>query len=297
MKKIFSFANGGFGNRIPSLLFGKALKKITNFDLEISWPTNNTCRASYRDIFEDHENVLDLLPSKFFDTYGNDPNNFEFIINDANISNYSKFKQVRSLQSFKNVNEIAQYFSNSTTNNLFLAAGPIIPDYFWSDEFLIKTLSEIKFKEEYYNIVNEFLSNIGGDFVGIHLRATDFPPNLMHNFNKIYEDIKTNKEQKYFICSDDVSIENKFKELSNVFVFPKNEYTKKINPNKDWTGTKGFVNDENNIALSYNVEIGIESIRGAIVDILLLSHAKKIIETRGSTFSLFARLLQQTYNL
>jgi|TARA_B100000424_G_C22889128_1_gene472973 hypothetical protein len=280
MKKLYIHCDGGFGNRFNSLIVGLIICHKGKFSPIISWPSTNVCRALYDDIFEDEFE----FNSNRLEDYSDSINQFEFVMHDNqlnwNVKTISPF-------SYTSIEQIVNYYNSSVKNKLFYFNN-LIPNYRDLDLSLI---SNLKFKKEYYDIVNTFLNF--DNYFGIHLRATDSPQGDF-NFDQIFNSIK-NSEKIYFVCSDSLEVENKFNKLKNVFTFPKTSYVDKIDSSFDWRVSRGMIKDEKNKALSFNVERSAQSVKEAIIDLLILSKSD-IIPTSNSTFLTTAQLLKQ-FNL
>ena len=279
MKPLYIHCDGGFGNRFNSLIVGLMICERGGFTPVISWPSTNVCRASYYDIFVPQF----LFTTDRLEDYSKNLDRFEFVMHENqlswNVKNISPY-------SFDSIDQIVSHYKKSEKNNLFYYNN-LIPNYCDLDLTLI---SKIKFKEEYHNIVDEFLKF--EDYVGVHLRSTDFPQGTI-NFDKIYSEIEIS-DRVYFVCSDSIDIENKFNKLKNVFTFPKKSYASKINSSLEWRVSKGSVKDERNKDLSFNVERDAQSVKDAIVDLLILSKSDIMI-TSSSTFLTTAQLLKSFY--
>lgn len=279
MKNLYIHCDGGFGNRFNALVVGFNICERGGFIPVISWPSTNVCRAFYYDIFEPQF----LFTTERLEDYSKNLDKFEFVMHENQLS--WKVKNI-SPYSFSSIDQIVSHYRKSEKNNLFYYNN-LIPNY---SDLDLNLISKIKFKGEYHNIVDQFLKF--EDYVGVHLRSTDFPQGTI-NFDKIYREIESSS-RIHFICSDSIDIENKFKKLKNVFTFPKKSYASKINPSLEWRVSKGSVKDERNKDLSFNVERDSQSVKDAIIDLLILSKSD-IMSTSTSTFLTTAQLLKSFY--
>lgn len=280
MKDFYIHCDGGFGNRFNSLIVGMAIALEGNFNPVVSWPSTNVCRALFDDIFDIDINFI----SKRLEDYSQVINEYEFLMHENQLL---WNVPIKSPYDFRSIQDIINFCNNSDRKNIFYFNN-LIPNY--KDSNLIYSIiKKIKFRKEYYNILQQFLPPY--EFIGVHLRSTDFPEFDKKNFDLIFNEIE-NSDRKYFVCSDDFELENKFNQLKNVFVYPKTNYVKKIEPNKNWCIKKGSIKDERGKSLSYNVERDNDSVKQAILDLLILSKSD-IMETSNSTFLNTAVLLKK----
>lgn len=277
MKNLYIHCDGGFGNRFNSLVVGLLICERGNFNPIISWPSTNVCRAFYGDIFEEQfESISNRL-----EDYSDSIDEFEFVMHDNQLS---WNVVINSPYSFTTIEEIISHYNKSTKDKLFYFNN-IIPNYIDLDLSLI---SKLMFKEVYYNAVNNFLKY--EDYIGVHLRSTDFPQGSV-DFEGIYNLIRKSSRM-HFVCSDSFEVEDKFNQLDNVFTFSKSSYVEKIDKSFNWRVNRGQIKDEMKKALSFNVERSSDSVKEAIVDLLVLSKSDIMI-TSNSTFLQTAQLLNR----
>lgn len=281
MKNLYIHCDGGFGNRFNALVVGLLICERGGFKPIISWPSTNVCRAFYDDIFETQ---FEFNANRLED-YSNSIDEFEFIMHDNQLSWNTL---INSPYSFSTIDQIVSHYNNSIKDNLFYFNN-LIPNY---SDIDLSLISELKFRKEYYEIVDNFLNF--ENYIGVHLRATDFPQGSV-NFEGIYDKIK-GSDKMHFVCSDSLEVENKFNELDNVFTFVKTFYVEKINDSFNWRVNKGQIKDEMKKPLSFNIERSSESVKQAIVDLLILSKSDIMI-TSNSTFLETALIIQQSKNL
>ncbi len=277
MKNLYIHCDGGFGNRFNALVVGLLICERGGFKPIISWPSTNVCRSFYDDIFQ----IQFEFNSNRLEDYSNSIDEFEFIMHDNQLSWNTL---INSPYSFSTIDQIVSHYNNSTKDNLFYFNN-LIPNY---SDLNLSLISELKFKKEYYEIVDNFL-NVE-DYIGVHLRATDFPQGSV-NFEGIFNKVKESNRM-HFVCSDSREVENKFNELDNVFTFPKTFYVEKIDDSFNWRVHKGQIKDEMKKPLSFNVERSSESVKQSIFDLLILSKSDIMI-TSNSTFLQTAQLLKK----
>ena len=155
---------------------------------------------------------------------------------------------------------------------------------------LKKIVKTLKFTDKIVDKVNQFTKNIDDEFVGIHLRNTDFHDNEKTKFDQIESLVKRNSGINYFICSDDKELEERFIKNDNAFAYPKVKYVEKLTDDGGWRDT---VVDDDGKEYSFNIERSDESVIDAMVDLLILSKST-ILNTSESTFLRTALLIQES---
>jgi hypothetical protein len=283
MKNLYIHCDGGFGNRFNSLIVGLLISEVGNYNPIISWPSTNVCRAKYFEIFEDSK----INNSDRLEEYIKSIDDLEFVMHEDQLSWGISYTHPNS---FISIDDVVNLYNKSSKSKLFYFNN-LIPDFAKSSKLLSKVLTRIKFKQEFINEVEEFIEKIGSPFIGVHLRATDFSSNDRIDFKTIYEFILNNDHLKFFVCSDSKDLENKFSKLENVIVKEKKNYVEKIEDTYDWRGSRGFIQDEYGKNLSFNVERSNDSVKEAIIDLLILSKSD-ILKTSNSTFLETAILLK-----
>lgn len=251
MKKLFIYCDGGFGNRYGTLLGGLAVSNHYNLFPVVNWRDTSACRLLFDDIFDNKEIlVIDEPLQNFTDCIL--MMHQDFIVGKKNY-NINAFAGIESLP----ITEDEDYVYN---NNW-------IPN--WMDEdVIIKSARTIPFKDVYLDTSNKFIEKhkIDEFTIGVHLRATDFDT-VVPKFDREYKWIQTQPENKFFVLSDDKSIEKKFNQLDNVIVREKQHYVEKVNENSSWCD---------------NVERTKESVIDSLIDLTILSKTNIIINSPSS---------------
>ncbi len=134
---------------------------------------------------------------------------------------------------------------------------------------IIEYLSEIKIKKDVLNLVEKFYrENLKNKIIGIHIRRGDFLKirsgiwkiSPEEGFiEEIRKEISLEKQAKFFLATDDLETEKRIKSLfgERIITYPKKEYNR----------------DKEN------------SVKEALIELILLSKTKKIIGTYGSSFT------------
>jgi hypothetical protein len=126
-----------------------------------------------------------------------------------------------------------------------------------------------------------------GDYFGIQIRKTDFGANGADD-NNLFDLISKCPQRKFFVCSDDKAVEQRFALLKNVVTYPKRAYVEKVVEGGWNTPTA----DHSGRVYACNVNRNSASVEDAVVDLLLLSHSQ-VVRTSNSTFLNTALLLKQ----
>ena len=270
MKTLTIFCDGGLGNRLSVLIGGFLFAQKFNRKAIICWPENNWCGCSFTDIFDYHESVINLNINELF--YKNSNN--KFLIHE----NQTNYKIDHYYPNFENYNN----FCFSEDKNL-IYYNNAVPDFF-SLEQVLETLRQFKIKTEIVDKVLNFCNdnNINSETRGIHFRKTDFKNFL--NEDEIYNIILSKPIINYFICSDSFETEQKFKDLQNVYVYPKFNYVEKFKDG-NWND---LIKDSEGREFDFNIKRSKDSVIEGFVDLLILSRTKIIVESH-STFLKFSK--------
>lgn len=279
MKTLKIYCDGGFGNRFNALVVGLLIAEVGNFKPVIMWPSTNWCRSLFQSIFK---NEYEVLPDRLSCLKG-ECNDYAFVMH----FNHLNFPcPVLNPNSFNSIQSIVNYY-NESNKDYFVYNNDNIPKYaFGKDLQLI--VKNLIFSDTIVDSVNKFIESIGSNFIGVHLRGTDY----LHkpNYDSIYKIILNNVENSYFICSDDRELEKKFTQLNNAFSYKKKKYVEKLIKDKKW---RDIITDDQGMKHPFNVERSDESVIEAMIDLLILSKSH-IMKTGGSTFLETALLIQQS---
>lgn len=284
-KTLYIHCDGGFGNRFNSLVVGLLIVKIGNYHPVVLWPSTNWCRSKFDMIFNFKIDVIEeslLFFSKDFQKY-------EFVMHN-NFLNFSK--SVTHPNNFSNIFSLIDFINNLKSNKI-VYNNDSIPSYAYCNE-LYSIINDIKFCNFIVDNSEKFINenNLGNNFYGVHLRNTDFYDPHKPNFDQIYSHIVENSDKKYFVCSDDKQLEEKFNQLDNVFVYPKTNYVEKLTDEGDW---RSVIVDDTGVEYPFNVERSDESVQQAMIDLYILSKSD-IMKTSNSSFLQTAILLKNSFD-
>ena len=129
------------------------------------------------------------------------------------------------------------------------------------------------------------------EFFGVQIRKTDFGSNGSDD-NNLYELIRDTEHKKFFVCSDDKDVEQRFGALPNVAIYAKRAHVEKLVEQGDWNSV---TSDHSGRAYACNVNRSALSVIDAVVDLLILSHSQPL-HTSNSTFLQTALLLKNALN-
>lgn len=275
-REVLIFCDGGFANRIGSLVSGMALAKALGRDYVVLWPKNNRCGAGFDELFVPHclalqVRLIDLVPYQ-------DSLNVWMHENDVGFAGplppLRRLAAIEAAKSLDNDGNRPILFSENT----FL---PCLPEGLANE-----CLNQLTFRPE---IVAQALHVLNqhayGPYFGIHLRGTDFvpPPPV----SSMLSTVASNPEHRFFVCSDDPELERRFAEFPNVFVHPKTAYVEKL-ANGAW---RRDVVDSDGLPYTSNIDRTSQSVLEACVDLLLLA-LSTTLHTSGSSFLALADRLR-----
>ena len=274
-KRMFIFCDGGFANRVNSLISGMVLAELLGLDFLVLWPRNNRCGATFEEIFtSDIAHVpwrlQDLIPyEKKLRLWIHE--------NDVGFS-----EPVASLRSISSTGELRALFDSDNRSILFCENSCL---NWLPTDLLDKALNKLSFTASITDAAKRVLpSSMKRPFAGIHLRGTDFgmPPPV----DEMLSLVTTKPNSSFFVCSDDPVLEKRFAEYPNVFVHHKSAYVNKLSEGA-W---KTDVLDSDGLPYTSNIDRTAQSVIEACVDLLLLA-ASDVYPTSSSSFlALSARL-------
>jgi hypothetical protein len=272
---ILIYCDGGFANRVGSLVSGLALAELFGLGPLVLWPVNNRCGANFEHLFVPSHPALqarlqDLVPYR--DT-------FTAWLHEDDFGFTAPVHRVRDLD-----HDAVRTLAATDPRPILFAENTFLP---WLPADLVdRTLNKLSFRHE---ITAEAAAVLGGrpvgSFFGIHLRGTDFipPPPV----EQMYDVVVANPQFDFFICSDEPDLEKRFAQNSNVFVHEKNACVEKIDGEGAW---RSNVLDSDGLPYTSNIDRTGQSVIQACVDLLLLSAATPIKTSHSSFLALSERM-------
>lgn len=266
MEDIIIDCSGGLGNRLGSLVSGLEVAKLTNKTPVINWRPHNTCDCEFQDLFDSDFKISTTLTRDLLD------------------EKYTVVSHQKALYGYTSV----EPQDKTAVGKIKESTKPVvymhdeIPNYL-STEKTILNLYKFLPTKTICNRVNNFINtnNINKNVTGIHIRKTDL--NLVNE--ESYIPMVRDTNDRYFICSDSKSAEEKFFQYPNAITKNKSAYVEKLVDDK-WR-PKQF-HDVNGDPGKYNVNRSKESVIEAYEDLLILSHTNLLRTSRKSSFLKFA---------
>jgi hypothetical protein len=277
MNTIYIYCDGGFGNRFNNLLNGLFIAKYCNYAPKVIWPVNNWCGATFTDLFvSDLDELKDFNQETFFSQYDT-----------VNFMHWNPFQPDLSVQNPMWINQgITDYMKTQPDKDVFFFSSLLCP---WIDRNLLRPLvKELPFQQRILDVADAIVRDKcnNKEFFGIHLRCTDHAKNI--NFDDYLNKVANAPNSKFFICSDNAEVENKFMQYPNVFKYDKTSYVEKL-VDGDWDTV---ITDSTGANFPFNVNRSSESVVQAMVDLVILSRSTLIETDFRSTFLQTAKLLQ-----
>ena len=271
MKKLYILCDHGLGNRLGSLVGGLKTAELLNYQPIICWPINNWCQAEFHELFR---SSIELESNEFSTMLVNQ-------IHDSGLPFFfiSQFTEdTISKNYFENSLSAVEEIRKLNSDALFSCA-KLPKSYVRNPEDISKYLKSLGIAESIRSAVEKFVieNKIDKTVRGVHIRKTDSKNHIDENI--VFENMKNSPQQRYFICSDDKSIEDKFVTLSNVIIFPKSTYVEKLQDGH-W---RDNVTDDAGRNIVFNMNRPKQAMIEAFVDMLILSKTK-IDRMSKSTF-------------
>jgi hypothetical protein len=275
---VFVYCDGGFGNRVMSLISGTRLAHLFQRDVVVIWPSNHWCNLAFEEIFETpnltvRNNLCNELANE---------GQFLGILHENFFSkNLLWFKSRNPLIVLLCLNYIHQKKILFSTNRL--------EKYARKESFLVDFLGGLNFQDAILSRAKDITLPIVsqyGSYKCLHIRRTDFPEQKsLGIYLKIVED---HPNEVFFVCSDEQDTESVFQRFPNVFFNPKKYYPERL-VEGDWT--TNIFDDQGN-AFPFNVNRTKGSVIESIIDLLILGHGDLSLnpDTKSSFFAV-AKLL------
>ena len=279
MNKLYILCDHGLGNRLGSLVGGLKTAELLNYQPIICWPINNWCQAEFYELFR---SAIELESNEFATMLVNQ-------IHDSGLPFFfiSQFTEdTISKNYFENSLSAVEEIRKLNSDALFSCA-KLPKSYVRNPEDISKHLKSLGIAESIRSAVEKFVieNKIDKTVRGVHIRKTDSKNQIDENI--VFENMKNSPQQRYFICSDDKSIEDKFVTLSNVIIFPKSTYVEKLQDGH-W---RDNVTDAAGRNIVFNMNRPKQAMIEAFVDMLILSKTK-IDRLSKSTFRSMAERYQ-----
>lgn len=274
---IVIYCDGGFGNRLNTLISGLAVARVYRLSAKVCWPRNNWCQAGFFHVFA---NSLDVTEHSLSDLAGTLTNTLPLLhdtlgANALGVSFHSAYGYA-SLDDFGRD-------AVASGKDLFYYPALIPP---WLPlEYAVLELQGLIFAPSIRDEVARFVSDImGRPFHGLHLRRTDL--NVGFSDEEVQELVRQHPQETFFVCSDDPIAEAMAVAHPHVHRRVKNDYVGKRNTVGTWNE---LTSDDDGRMYHSNIDRSAASVIDGVIDMLILAHSS-IVGFSGSTFQNMARL-------
>jgi len=282
MRRLVIYCDGGFGNRFNALVSGLVLARKLALSPQVVWPVNNWCGAHLSDLFEDEWPVAERELASFMP----ERERYQYLIVEDRLGLADSWVSPLQLASW---DALRQLLSGSDRDIFYYTA--LIPPFIGAAEVTAQ-VQAMHLRRGILARAESFLSaqQIGqrfGDFLGVQIRKTDFGSHAADDGN-LFTLVSQCPQRRFFVCSDDKAVEQRFAALPNVVVYDKRAHVEKMVDG----GWNSVTTDHSGRAYACNVTRSAASVEDALVDLLILSRSQ-IVKTSNSTFLNTAMLLQQ----
>lgn len=269
------FCDSGFANRVNCLVSGLALGRRLGLPVRVLWPRNNRCGAAFGEIFDmdlqvDEVRLQDLVPHQ---------QKLQLWLHENDVGFTESVASLRQHPGLATVKAMLQ----GDRRAVLFCENAVLP---WLDAVDVDAaLLSLHFQADIVGSARQVIARHGaGGYVGIHLRATDFtqPPPVEAMLGVVQAQPGT----RFFVCSDDAAIEDRFARHANVFVHAKSAYVEK-RAEGPW---RGATTDSDGLPYPGNIERSGASVVQAVVDLLLLAGSRPLMTSHSSFLALAKRL-------
>lgn len=278
MRQIVIYCDGGFGNRFNALVSGLAIAKTLDLSPRIVWPLNNWCGASMAELLDQP------LPSENRElvTFAPEKDRYQFFMVEDHLKLGVPWASPLHMPSWE---AARAHLAQSDLDVFYYTA--LIPG-FVDFASVAEQLRGLRFHPGIVARAQAFLHERDlGDYYGVQIRKTDFGRNGADD-NNLFELIAKAPHKRFFVCSDDKTVEERFGALPNAAIYPKRAHVEKLVDG----GWNSVTTDHSGRAYACNVNRSAISVQDALVDMLILARSQ-IVRTSNSTFLNTALLLKQ----
>lgn len=278
MSRIIFYTSGGIGNRLNPIL---NIKNIFDMDVALVWPRTMRLMCDFNEVFDNDIKIItqeELLNLDDVDNYHGSAGGLSASQHEFNLNGYDNLLKLSQKYKPKPISQLN--ISNLPKKNTIIFYNNFIGSI--DKETVFENFNRLKPKKWINDKISNTLKKLGinKNVIGIHGRATDFTNERIEKYYGIIDkELKNNKEQKFFFCSDDPNWEERLSKK-----YPNNVITRKIknsvykaNPNKPYNN---------------NVMTPVEAIIDGYVDIVLLSKTNFKYYNNLSTFGTMINALQ-----
>jgi len=273
------FCDGGLSNRLNALIFALILKEKYKQPWEIAWPINNWCRARFEALFS-----TELLVNKCDLTFYKSISDNYCLVMHENQCDFP-YEKINFQSNFNCYDDYAKIIHQD--NPIFYYHN-LIPGIA-SIEDIQSGLSHLSINKEIVKVAQNFChrNQIDDSVLGLHIRKTDFGDTV--NDKELFNIVK-NSTRRFFVCSDDAQVNERFSILPNCSVYIKNNFPEKMISDAGWNQ---HTKDDQGRDFFYNIERSEASIVEALIDLLVLSKTTHV-STSNSTFLKMSMIFKAT---
>lgn len=271
--------DGGLCNRLNALIFAMILRRRYGHDWRISWPKNNWCGADFARLF-----TYDLaVDDHTIDYYKQNESAYQLLLHE----NQRQFSEDRIIY-HANLNAYSDYRDILDHHEQVLYFNNLIPPFVGIAD-LETGLRDFRIAEPLKTRAIEFCSEhrIDDSVVGLHIRKTDFGQAV--DDDALFQMV-AGSPYRFFVCSDDAEVNERFSQLANCSVFKKQSFPEKMLADEHW---QAWTTDHSGREFPFNINRSEEAIAEALIDLLILSRTK-LVATSHSTFLNMAGIFKST---
>ena len=271
------FCDGGFGNRLNTLLSGLAIANLFGLRATVFWPRNNWCQAAFDDIFS---NKFDISEQSLSDLAGTLDNAIVLLHDQLGADTLRV--PFHSAYAYASTDDFSAQ-ALATGKDIFYYPALIPP---WLPMDLVAgAIQTCHYQAPIREAATIFVGKtIGQPFHGLHLRRTDL--NAGFTDSEVQDIVRQHPKEAFFVCSDDPLAEALAAAHAHVYHREKRAYVDKRNVQGEWTTLTA---DDDGRLYHSNIDRNAESVVDAVIDMLILAHST-IVGFSGSTFQNMARL-------
>lgn len=273
------YCDGGLANRLNALLYCLVLRERWRHDWQISWRRNNWCGASFASLFEIDLPVHELSLGHFKEREAE----HWFVVHEnqggfdpARVTHHAALGDHAAYRDLLDAHPNVCYIHNLLPG--FVTLGDLQP-----------ALAALRVRPELLARVEAFcrVQAIDGSVLGLHIRKTDFGDTV--NDGELHS-LVSRSPNRFFVCSDDPEVTERFARLGNCHVLPKRHYPEKLIADSGWNS---WTVDAEGRRFPFNIQRSEEAIVEALLDLLILSRTNPVMASH-STFFRMALIFNKT---
>jgi hypothetical protein len=275
--RIQIFCDGGFGNRLNTLLSGLAVANLFELRATVYWPRNNWCQAAFGDIFSNNFDISEQSLSDLAGTLDN-----AIVLLHDQLGADALRVPFHSAYAYTSTDDFLTQALTTGKDIFYYPA--LIPPWLPMD-LVADAIQMCHYQASIREAVTNFVGKtIGQPFHGLHLRRTDL--NVGFTDNEVQDIVRQHPKEAFFVCSDDPIAEALAAAHPHVYHREKRAYVDKRNAQDGWTTLTA---DDDGRLYHSNIDRNADSVIDAVIDMLILAHSS-IVGFSGSTFQNMARL-------